>query len=251
MGTLLCPTGSASVSEKVLKIMACIENKWQNFDWASFVLDELSKEIKRYNKSSKEGQTQGAKVVEGYTSCKDSLCREVNRKTKTPHWDDKAMKSRIDAEKESRHGIFYNPPSTKVNESTQLGNNKSFHHPEFWVNFNNTLKNEMAKIQNFVCDELVKLENKILNWGSNEEVNYEQSDENKKDEHEEGKEHYTEEDEDEQSQHDEVMIVEGEEKHQSGEKSHDDEQQEEEEEDEDKNDNVRENKATKKDTKGE
>ncbi|XP_028800689.1 glutamic acid-rich protein-like [Neltuma alba] len=215
MGTLLCPTRSASVSEKVLKIMACIENKWQNFDWASFVLDELSEEIKRYNKSSKEGQTKGAKVVEGYTSCKDSLCREVNRKTKTPHWDDKADIK------------------------------------EFWVNFNNTLKNEMAKIQNFVCDELVKLENKILNWGSNEEVNYEQSDENKKDEHEEGKEHYTEEDEDEQSQHDEVMIVEGEEKHQSGEKSHDDEQQEEEEEDEDKNDNVRENEATKKDTKGE
>ncbi|XP_028784153.1 uncharacterized protein LOC114740199 [Neltuma alba] len=120
-----------------------------------------------------------------------------------------------------------------------MRSSRSFHHPdikEFLVNFNNTLNNEMAKIQNFVCDELVKLKNKILNQGGNEE---------------EGKEHHTEEDENERPQHDDVMIVEGEETHESGDKSHDDEQQEEEEEDEDENDNVREDKATKKDTEDE
>ncbi|XP_028774876.1 acidic leucine-rich nuclear phosphoprotein 32 family member B-like [Neltuma alba] len=110
----------------------------------------------------------------------------------------------------------------------------------------------MAKIQSFVCDELVKLETKILNRGSNEEVNDKQQDESDKDEHkEEEKEHYSDEDEDEQPQDDEVMTAKIGEQHQNGQKWHDDEQQEEEDEDEDKDENIRENEAVEKEAKTE
>ncbi|XP_028794538.1 uncharacterized protein LOC114750156 [Neltuma alba] len=137
VGTLLCPTGSASVSDKVLKVMACTENNWKKFDWASFVLDKLSEEIKRYNRSSKEGQTESARVVGEciYFLLLHFLQRfplqggEPKDKDVVRHWDDKAVKRRIDAEKESRHGIFYSPPAAEVNESTQPGSSTSFHHP--------------------------------------------------------------------------------------------------------------------------
>ena len=48
LGAFLCPTGSGIVSESLLKLMASTDKKWERYDWATYVLEDLSSNVLKF-----------------------------------------------------------------------------------------------------------------------------------------------------------------------------------------------------------
>ncbi|KAI9090125.1 hypothetical protein K1719_028821 [Acacia pycnantha] len=52
LGTLLAPSASVYVSDRLLKLMAVTKDAIAHFDWSSFIIQELCEEIQEFKKDS-------------------------------------------------------------------------------------------------------------------------------------------------------------------------------------------------------
>ncbi|KAI9126575.1 hypothetical protein K1719_002171 [Acacia pycnantha] len=57
LGTLLAPSASIYVSDRLLKMMAVTKDAIAYFDWSSFILQELCEEIQEFKKDSQKSKT--------------------------------------------------------------------------------------------------------------------------------------------------------------------------------------------------
>ncbi|KAI9114745.1 hypothetical protein K1719_014443 [Acacia pycnantha] len=56
LGTLLAPSASIYVSDRLLKLMAVTKDAIAHFDWSSFILQELCEEIQEFKKDSQKSK---------------------------------------------------------------------------------------------------------------------------------------------------------------------------------------------------
>ena len=65
LGTLLAPGASINVSDRLLKVMTVTKDALADFDWSSFVLQELCEEINEFKKDSQKSNRKKSKNVGG------------------------------------------------------------------------------------------------------------------------------------------------------------------------------------------
>lgn len=65
LGTLLDPTASIYVTDRVLKLMTVTKDALGQFDWSSFILKELCLGIQEYQRDLRKGKGRGRKTVGG------------------------------------------------------------------------------------------------------------------------------------------------------------------------------------------
>ncbi|KAI9086929.1 hypothetical protein K1719_031090 [Acacia pycnantha] len=65
LGTLLAPSASILVSDRMLKVVTLTKDALGEFDWSSFILEELSQQIHKFNKHSHKSKATKRKTVGG------------------------------------------------------------------------------------------------------------------------------------------------------------------------------------------
>ncbi|KAI9115098.1 hypothetical protein K1719_014111 [Acacia pycnantha] len=65
LGTLLAPSASIYVSDRMLKVVTLTKDALGEFDWSSFILEELSQQIHEFNKDSHKSMGNKRKTVGG------------------------------------------------------------------------------------------------------------------------------------------------------------------------------------------
>ncbi|KAI9121829.1 hypothetical protein K1719_007219 [Acacia pycnantha] len=65
LGTLLAPSASIYVSDRMLKVVTLTRDALGEFDWSSFILEELSQQIHEFNKDSHKSKGSKRKTVGG------------------------------------------------------------------------------------------------------------------------------------------------------------------------------------------
>ncbi|KAI9090909.1 hypothetical protein K1719_028394 [Acacia pycnantha] len=65
LGTLLAPSASIYVSDRMLKVMTLTKDALGDFDWSSFILQELTQQIYEFNKDSYKSKGDKRKIVGG------------------------------------------------------------------------------------------------------------------------------------------------------------------------------------------
>ncbi|KAI9116587.1 hypothetical protein K1719_012754 [Acacia pycnantha] len=65
LGTLLAPSASIYVSDRMLKVVTLTKDALGEFDWSSFILEELSQQIHEFNKDSHKSKAIKRKTVGG------------------------------------------------------------------------------------------------------------------------------------------------------------------------------------------
>ncbi|KAI9110538.1 hypothetical protein K1719_018404 [Acacia pycnantha] len=65
LGTLLAPSASIYVSDRMLKVVTLSKDALGEFDWSSFILQELSQQIYEFNKDSHKSKGNKRKIVGG------------------------------------------------------------------------------------------------------------------------------------------------------------------------------------------
>ncbi|KAI9126368.1 hypothetical protein K1719_002789 [Acacia pycnantha] len=141
LGTLLAPSASVYVSDRLLKLMAVTKDAIAHFDWSSFILQELCEEIQEFKKDSQKSKTIKTRTVGGCLYFLMLFCFQhfpLGDVIPSPHqspmafWTDKNVKRRVLVEKKSNKGLLLRskprqqlplasvPPSTSFDPDTML-----------------------------------------------------------------------------------------------------------------------------------
>ncbi|KAI9118714.1 hypothetical protein K1719_010159 [Acacia pycnantha] len=141
LGTLLVPSASVYVSDRLLKLMAVTNDAIAHFDWSSFIIQELCEEIQEFKKDSQKSKTIKTRTVGGCLYFLMLFCFQhfpLGDVIPSPHqspmafWTDKNVKRRVSVEKRSKKGLLLRskprqqlpqasvPPSTSFDPDTML-----------------------------------------------------------------------------------------------------------------------------------
>ncbi|KAI9076774.1 hypothetical protein K1719_041250 [Acacia pycnantha] len=111
LGTLLAPSASIYVSDRLLKLMAVTKDAISHFDWSSFILQQLCEEIQEFKKDSQKSKRKKSKTVGGCLYFLMLFCFQnfpLGDVVPSPHqspmafWTDKMVKRRVLVEKRSK-----------------------------------------------------------------------------------------------------------------------------------------------------
>ncbi|KAI9125153.1 hypothetical protein K1719_003769 [Acacia pycnantha] len=141
LGTLLAPSASIYVSDRLLKLMAVTKDAIAHFDWSFFILQELCEEIQEFKKDSHKYKGKKTKTVGGCLYFLMLFCFQhfpLGDVIPSPHqspmafWTDENVKRRVLVEKKSKKGLLHRnkprqplpqasvPPSTSFDPDTML-----------------------------------------------------------------------------------------------------------------------------------
>ncbi|XP_028767477.1 uncharacterized protein LOC114725158 [Neltuma alba] len=126
LGTFLAPTSSARVGEKLLRVVCATMNGYEQYDWATYIMNDLYKEMEDYvNLFRKERDpccTVGGCLyfLVLYLGEKFPLSKATNHDPTNAiaYWTDKRIKELVNKESKSNIGLLYKGKSTKVVEDT-------------------------------------------------------------------------------------------------------------------------------------
>ncbi|XP_028804747.1 uncharacterized protein LOC114759695 [Neltuma alba] len=122
LGTFLAPTSSAKVGEKLLKVVCSTMNGYKRYDWATYIMNDLYKEMEDYvNLFMKERDpccTVGGCLyfLVLYLGEKFPLSKAINHDPTNAiaYWTDQRIKELVNKESKSNIGLLYKGKFTKV-----------------------------------------------------------------------------------------------------------------------------------------
>ncbi|KAI9121020.1 hypothetical protein K1719_008053 [Acacia pycnantha] len=112
LGTLSAPSASIYVSDRMLKVVTLTKDALGEFDWSSFILEELSQQIHEFNKDSHKSKGNKRKIVGGCVYFLMLFCLQkfaFGDKVASEHepamayWTDERVKSRAVLEKKAKN----------------------------------------------------------------------------------------------------------------------------------------------------
>ncbi|KAI9126137.1 hypothetical protein K1719_002558 [Acacia pycnantha] len=115
LGTLLAPSASIFVSDCMLKVVTLTKDALGGFDWSSFILEELSQQIHKFNKDSHKSKANKRKTVGGCVyflmlfslqnfAFGDKVASE--HESAMAYWTDDRVKNRALLEKKKKKKAF-------------------------------------------------------------------------------------------------------------------------------------------------
>ncbi|KAI9076897.1 hypothetical protein K1719_041201 [Acacia pycnantha] len=108
LGTLLAPSASIFVSDCMLKVVTLTKDALGEFDWSSFILEELSQQTHKFNKDSHKSKATKRKTVGG---CVYFLMVASEHELAMAYWTDDRVKSRAVMEKKKQNRPARSPIS--------------------------------------------------------------------------------------------------------------------------------------------
>ncbi|KAI9107406.1 hypothetical protein K1719_021443 [Acacia pycnantha] len=118
LGTLLCPTASIKVSDALLKVIVATKEDFREFDWCTFVLNELCNSIGEYKSKIRKGKgtvTGNTIYIGGCMYFFMIYCLQnfplgplqaPTVEDAIHFWDDTKIKRRVKIERESKKGLL-------------------------------------------------------------------------------------------------------------------------------------------------
>ncbi|KAI9108792.1 hypothetical protein K1719_020097 [Acacia pycnantha] len=141
LGTLLCPTASIKVSDALLKVIVATKEDFREFDWCTFVLNELCNSIGDYKSKIRKGKgtvTGNTIYIGGCMYFFMIYCLQnfplgplqaPTVEDAIHFWDDTKIKRRVKIERESKKGLLL-PYGDEVGQSsTELQPETALTHP--------------------------------------------------------------------------------------------------------------------------
>ncbi|XP_054808629.1 uncharacterized protein LOC129310735 [Prosopis cineraria] len=187
LGTFLCPTTSTTVCMRSIKSLSGKKNV-QEYDWSSFVLSELIREISTYKTALRSGRKK--KNVGG---CLFFLLifymhhfplgptPSIDSGTPVMHlWNQHMVQKRVKLEKESIHGILYGGQANEVSEV--LPPLATITHPdvreiyEDFLQYDNTFASKVLKLQQSLNQLQISDSKAIMRVGEPSEEEVEEED---------------------------------------------------------------------------
>ncbi|KAI9073920.1 hypothetical protein K1719_044093 [Acacia pycnantha] len=170
LGTLLAPSSSVYVSDRLLKLMVVTKDAIAQFDWSSFIIQELCEEIQEFKKDSQKSKTIKTRTVGGCLYFLMLFCFQhfpLGVVIPSPHqspmafWTDKNVKRRVLVEKKSKKGVLRSKPrqqlpQASVPPSTSFDPDTMLTHPVVRSTYARLLYNlqqEMLALQHTLSEE--------------------------------------------------------------------------------------------------
>ncbi|KAI9071588.1 hypothetical protein K1719_046455 [Acacia pycnantha] len=168
LGTLLCPTASIKVSDALLKVIVATKEDFREFDWCTFVLNELCNSIGDYKSKIRKGKgtVTGTQYILEVIYCLQNFplgpLQAPTVEDAIHFWDDTKIKRRVKIERESKKGLLL-PYGDEVGQSsTELQPETALTHPE--------IKRTYDRIMSRVREELLALQARLFK-GAESDVN--------------------------------------------------------------------------------
>ncbi|KAI9102340.1 hypothetical protein K1719_023542 [Acacia pycnantha] len=115
LGTLLAPSASIYVSDRMLKVVTLTKDALGEFDWSSFILEELIQQIHEFNKDSHKSKGNKRKTIGG---CVYFLMVASEHESAMAYWTDDRVKSRAVLEKKSKKGLLSRASRSQASDTT-------------------------------------------------------------------------------------------------------------------------------------
>ncbi|KAK4281527.1 hypothetical protein QN277_013007 [Acacia crassicarpa] len=167
LGTLLCPSAAIKVSDTVLKVIVATKAAFTEYDWCTFILDELCNSIGVYKKKLRKGTVTAPLNIGGCMYFLMIYCLQhfplgpVQAPTVEDaiiFWDDNRVKTRVQTERESNKGLLLPYGDGVGQSSTQLQPEPIFSHPEI----KRTYDRVMSRVRSILQEELGSLQARLL-----------------------------------------------------------------------------------------
>ncbi|KAI9083268.1 hypothetical protein K1719_034800 [Acacia pycnantha] len=132
LGTLLAPSASIYVSDHMLKVMTLTKDALGDFDWSSFILEELNQQIYEFNKDSHKSKGNKSKTDGGCIYFLMLFCLQnfalgdvitSEHELAMAYWTHDKVKSRVVLEKKSQKGL----PTRASRSQPSVTPSASFH----------------------------------------------------------------------------------------------------------------------------
>ncbi|KAI9114711.1 hypothetical protein K1719_014409 [Acacia pycnantha] len=150
LGILLCPTASIKVSDALLKVIVATKEDFREYDWCTFVLNELCTSIGEYKKKIYCLQNFPLAPLQAPT-VEDAI----------HFWDDTKIKRRVKIERESKKGLLLLYGDEVGQSSTELHPESALTHPE--------IKRTYDRIMSRVREELLALQARLFKGAESDE----------------------------------------------------------------------------------
>ncbi|KAI9083318.1 hypothetical protein K1719_034684 [Acacia pycnantha] len=173
LGTLLCPTASIKISDALLKVIVATKEDFREYDWCTFVLNELCNSIGEYKKKVGKGKgtvTGNTIYIGGCMYFFMIYCLQnfpldplqaPTVEDAIHFWDDTKIKRRVKIERESKKGLLL-PYGDEVGQSsTEL-------HPETALT-HSEIKRTYDRIMSRVFEELLSLQASLFKGAESDE----------------------------------------------------------------------------------
>ncbi|XP_054808724.1 uncharacterized protein LOC129310839 [Prosopis cineraria] len=187
LGTFLCPTTSTTVSMRSIKSLSGKKNV-QEYDWSSFVLSELIREISTYKTALRSGRKK--KNIFYMHHFPLGPTPSIDGGTPVMHlWNQHMVQKWVKLEKESIHGILYGGQANEVSEV--LPPLAMITHPgvreiyEDFLQYANTFASKVLKLQQSLNQLQISDSKAIMRVGEPSEEEVEEGDYGDKNEAEE------------------------------------------------------------------
>ncbi|KAI9125210.1 hypothetical protein K1719_003826 [Acacia pycnantha] len=216
LGTLLAPSASIYVSDHMLKVVTLTKDALGEFDWSSFILEELSQQIHEFNKDSHKSKGNKRKTVGGCVyflmlfflqnfAFGDKVASE--HESAMAYWTDDRVKSRAVLEKKSKKGLLARLSRSQPSDTTSASfdPHTMLTHPE--------VRTTYFRLVSMLGQEMLALQDRLTESPNNQPSSSgesEEEDEKERDEEEDEKEMDDEDDENEIEDEDDEKEIEDE-----------------------------------------
>ncbi|XP_028755906.1 uncharacterized protein LOC114715276 [Neltuma alba] len=126
LGSFLAPTSQTTVSDKLVRVMCCTMNEFHRFDWATYIVNNLWKEMEDYvevYRNVGEDNDEGSCNVGGciyllllYLAERFPLSKSIRDGSISAiqFWTDERIKEMTKKERQSNRGLLYKEKGSKV-----------------------------------------------------------------------------------------------------------------------------------------
>ncbi|KAI9074780.1 hypothetical protein K1719_043257 [Acacia pycnantha] len=215
-GTLLAPSTSIYVSDRMLKVVTLTKDALGEFDWSSFILEELSQQIHEFNKDSHKSKGNKRKIVGGCVYFLMLFCLQnfaLGDKVASEHesarayWTDDRVKSRAVLEKKSKKGLLARASRSQPSDTTSASfdPHTMLTHPE--------VRTTCFRLVSMLGQEMMALQDRLTESPNNQRSSSgecEEEDEKERDEEDDEKKRDEEDDDKERDEEDDEKEIEDE-----------------------------------------
>ncbi|KAI9077677.1 hypothetical protein K1719_040364 [Acacia pycnantha] len=171
LGTLLAPSASIFVSDCMLKIVTLTKDALGEFDWSSFILEELSQQIHKFNKDSHKSKATKRKTVGGCIYFLMLFCLQnfafgdkvaSEHESAMAYWMDDRVKSRAVMEKKSKKGLLARLSRSQPSDTTSASfdPHTMLTHPE--------VRTTYFKLVSMLGEEMLALQDRLTESPNNQ-----------------------------------------------------------------------------------
>ncbi|XP_054809756.1 uncharacterized protein LOC129311449 [Prosopis cineraria] len=120
LGTFLAPTSSPHVSDRLLRVVSKNYVLTGIYDWATFVLNEMTREVQTFKESRGKKRNVGGCLFFLQNFPLEELERLPWPSNVVSYWNEKRASERVLMERQSDHGMLYKPKLAASDSSSQF-----------------------------------------------------------------------------------------------------------------------------------